>query len=158
GGDPTPHLLYILQVLKHLTSPLPQIWNSNMYCSEETMQLLHGIIDVYLTDFKFGNDTCAHRLSQCTNYSTIIQRNHLQAYNHGDLLIRHLVLPNHQHCCTEPIIDWIHQYTPDAAVNIMGQYHPAYHAHNYLDIDHQLSTDAYQKACTYAQSKQLHLL
>jgi putative pyruvate formate lyase activating enzyme len=46
GGDPTPNLPYILKVLKELTVNVPQIWNSNMYCSKETMNLLNGIIDV----------------------------------------------------------------------------------------------------------------
>lgn len=64
GGDPTPNLLYILKVLQQLDSNIPQVWNSNMYCSEETMKLLHEVIDLYLTDFKYGNDSCAKRLLQ----------------------------------------------------------------------------------------------
>jgi putative pyruvate formate lyase activating enzyme len=43
GGDPTSNLLYILKVLQQLDSNIAQVWNSNMYCSEETMKLLKGV-------------------------------------------------------------------------------------------------------------------
>ena len=72
GGDPTPNLLYILEVLDILNDNIPQIWNSNMYCSSETMNLLNGIVDLYLTDFKYGNDDCARRLSKVDNYLDVI--------------------------------------------------------------------------------------
>jgi putative pyruvate formate lyase activating enzyme len=105
GGDPTPNLPYILDVLTTLTTNIPQVWNSNMYCTQETMILLAGTIDLYLTDFKFGNDTCARRLANIDNYLTVVQRNHLLAAISGDVLVRHLILPHHIDCCTKPILN-----------------------------------------------------
>ena len=158
GGDPTSNLPFILSILKHLTLDIPQIWNSNMYCSTETMQLLQGVIDVYLTDYKYGNDTCAQRLSKIPDYTRIIQRNHLQAYQQTDVLIRHLVLPNHLDCCSQPILQWIQKHTPDAAVNIMAQYHPTYQSHNYADIKKPLSSDEHIKIRNQAQKYHLNLI
>ena len=63
--------------------------------------------DVYITDFKYGNDKCAEDLSGISDYSEIIRRNHEIAYESGDMIIRHLVLPNHVECCSKPIIKWI---------------------------------------------------
>ena len=117
-----------------ITENILQVWNSNMYCSEETMKLLQGIIDVYLTDFKYGNDTCAKRLSKVDNYFRIIKRNHKIAYKQGELIIRHLVLPNHIKCCSEPIFQWINRNIPDVAVNVMAQYRPEYHAYEHKEI------------------------
>ena len=99
GGDPTPHVLYILKVLDNCFSNSPQIWNSNMYCSTETMELLQYIIDIYLTDFKYGNDACAEKLSKIKDYWSVVSRNHQIAYEQSDIIIRHLVLPNHTECC-----------------------------------------------------------
>ena len=158
GGDPTSNLYYIFTILKKLTLDIPQIWNSNMYCSTETMQLLNGIIDVFLTDYKYGNDTCAQRLSKIPNYTKIIQRNHQQAYQQTDVLIRHLVLPNHLNCCSQPIFQWIQKHTPDAAVNIMAQYHPAYHSQNYTDIKNPVSPDDYIQIRNQAQEYHLNLI
>lgn len=158
GGDPTSNLLYILKVLKELDVNIPQIWNSNMYCSTETMSLLNGIIDVYLTDFKYGNDECANRLSKVDNYTTVVKRNHKIAYNQGEIILRHLVLPNHIECCSKPILQWISKNIPEAAVNVMAQYRPEYHAHEHRDIKKPLSIEEYRQVKQYAENLNLHLI
>lgn len=104
GGEPTPNIVYILKTLKELDDYLPQIWNSNMYCSLETMKLLAGIIDVYLADYKFGNDACAYQLCWSSSYVKTIQRNLIQASKQADLFICHLLLHNHISCCSLPIL------------------------------------------------------
>lgn len=157
GGDPTPNLPYILDVLSHLTINIPQIWNSNMYCSIETMRLLTGIIDLYLTDFKFGNDRCAERLAHIDNYVAIVQRNHFLAAQTGDVLIRHLVLPNHSDCCSRPILDWLASNLPNAVVNLMSQYHPEYRSVKPRNKQ-QVSPMEYQKVVDYATSLGLYIL
>jgi putative pyruvate formate lyase activating enzyme len=158
GGDPTSNLPYILNVLKLCEENIPQVWNSNMYCSTETMKLLQGVIDVYLTDFKYGNDACAQRLSKVDNYCTIIKRNHKIAYKQGELLIRHLVLPNHITCCSEPILQWISNNTPEVVVNIMAQYRPEYHAHQYKDITRHITTEEYMQVRKYANNLHIPIL
>jgi putative pyruvate formate lyase activating enzyme len=158
GGDPTSNLLYILKVLKELDSNIPQVWNSNMYCSEETMKLLHGVIDIYLTDFKYGNDSCAKRLSKVDGYTAIMKRNHLLAYQQGEVIVRHLVLPNHATCCSRPILEWIQKNTLEAAVNVMGQYRPEYHAHEYKEIACAVPREEYLRVKDYAETLGLFLI
>ena len=133
GGEPTPNLHTILESLRYLEVNVPQLWNSNMYCSEETMSLLREIIDIWLPDFKYGNDKCALRLSGIKRYVEVVTRNLRIAYECGDMIIRHLVLPNHIDCCTDPILKWISENTPGALVNIMGQYRPEYLVERYPD-------------------------
>jgi putative pyruvate formate lyase activating enzyme len=150
GGDPTPNLPYILETLKECNENLPIVWNSNMYCSNETMKLLDGIVDVYLTDFKYGNDECAKRLSIVDNYMEIVSRNHKKAYENGELIIRHLVMPNHVDCCSKPIMDFISENLPNAVVNVMGQYRPEYHALEFKDISKRVSIDEVLSIKNYA--------
>src|SRR5262249_21150060 len=59
GGEPTIHLPAILDAMA--TCPqLPRIiWKSDFYFTEEAWLLLEGAVDVFLPDFKFGNDACA---------------------------------------------------------------------------------------------------
>jgi len=158
GGDPTSNLAYILQVLKECKENIPQVWNSNMYCSEETMRLLDGIIDVYLTDFKYGDDDCAKRLSKVDNYTKIVKRNHKIAYKQGEIIIRHLVIPNHIKCCSEPILQWICKNVPEVAVNVMAQYKPEYHAYEYKDIARPLSAEEYVQVKNYANKLNIHVM
>ena len=158
GGEPTPNLLYIIEVLQHCHVNLPMIWNSNMYCSMETMGILQHIIDLYLTDFKYGSDTCAERLSKVPSYWETVTRNHLYGANHGDMIIRHLVLPNHVECCSKPIIDWIAANVSEAHVNIMDQYHPAFQVSAYPDLMRHVTSREHEEVTSYAETQNLILI
>lgn len=151
GGDPTSNLLYILTVLQELESNIAQVWNSNMYCSDETMKLLHGVMDIYLTDFKYGNDACAKRLSDVDDYLSVVKRNHLLAVHHGEVLIRHLVLPNHIDCCSKPIMRYIAKNLPDILVNIMAQYRPDYKVYEYKEISRPVTAEEVTQVKDYAK-------
>lgn len=150
GGDPTPNIFYILKTLKKMDDNIPQIWNSNMYCSLEAMKLLNGVFDVYLTDFKYGNNDCAKKLSQIDKYFETVSRNHKIAYENGEIILRHLVLPNHVECCSKPILDWIIQNIPNCVVNIMSQYRPEYKAFEFEDISRPVSADEFYEVKNYA--------
>ena len=145
GGDPIPNTHTILGSLSYQTSNVTQLWNSNLYCSEETMALLSDVIDVWLPDFKYGNNECAERLSGVKSYFDIVSRNHMIAYDYGEVIIRHLVMPNHVECCTIPILEWIAENMPNCIVNIMGQYRPEHRVRSdpgrFPDISRRVSMD-----------------
>lgn len=124
GGEPTPHLPFILESLKYLDVNVPQLWNSNMYMTLESTNLLVDVIDIWLPDLKYGNNECAWRLSKVRNYWEITTRNIKIAHDTGDIIIRHLVLPNHIECCTRTALEWIAKNAPRALVNVMEQYRP----------------------------------
>jgi putative pyruvate formate lyase activating enzyme len=158
GGEPTPQLLWILEALKNCKANIPTLWNSNMYMSEKTMQILDGIVDVYLTDLKYGNDDCALRLSKVSNYWKVATRNHLLAAKQTELTIRQLVLPSHVECCTFVILKWIAKNLKNKClVNIMDQYYPCYLANQYPEINRRLTEDEYQKALEKAEELKLNV-
>jgi putative pyruvate formate lyase activating enzyme len=157
GGDPTPHLHYILETLKECSAPTPQIWNSNMYLTKRAMRLLDGVVDVYLTDFKYGNDSCARRLSNVVNYTEVVRRNHTTARSNGEMIIRHLVLPSHLDCCTRSILRWIAENLSEVKVNVMGQYRPAYKADEHADISRPLKPSEHRQAVAFAKGLGLDL-
>lgn len=106
---------------------VPMLWNSNFFMSYETMRILRPLIDIWLPDFKFGSDKCAIFLARTPWYFETVSRNHRLIYEWGgDLVIRHLIMPNHIECCTKPVLGWIAKNMPSALVNIMDQYHPDY--------------------------------
>jgi putative pyruvate formate lyase activating enzyme len=150
GGDPTPNLPYILEVLDRVDTPVPVVWNSNMYLTEGSMALLDGVVDLYLTDFKYGNDDCAKTLSGVDDYTHVVSRNHILAEKNGDLLIRHLVLPGHVECCTKPIMDIIAEKLESARINIMDQFRPVWRAGS-LGLTRMLDPNEYNEAVHYAQ-------
>ncbi len=161
GGDPTPNLHVILESLLYLNENIPQLWNSNMYLTEESMKLLVDVIDIWLPDFKYGNNKCALRFSAAPRYVEVVTRNLKIAAEHGDMIIRHLVLPGHLECCTIPVLEWIAKNLPKdkVIVNVMDQYRPehlvAKYPHRWKDIARRPNWGELERA--YEKARELGL-
>jgi uncharacterized Fe-S radical SAM superfamily protein PflX len=54
------------------------VWKTNAHGSAQSCELLDGIFDVWLADFKFGNDDCAQRLARVSDYVRIVEENLLR--------------------------------------------------------------------------------
>jgi len=160
GGEPAPDIAYILEVLSQCNVNTPQIWNSNLYLTEESLDILEGVIDIYLPDFKYGNDKCAERLSNVKDYWKIAKRNHkIISDRNNKIIIRHLVLPNHLECCTFPVLEWISENLnlKNTKVNVMAQYRPEWRAQDYREINRELTRDEFERACWFARDAGLDL-
>jgi putative pyruvate formate lyase activating enzyme len=159
GGEPTPNLFYILMTLKSVDVNTPIVWNSNFYMSEKTMKILDGVVDMYLSDFKYGNNECGLRLSKVENYFDVCSRNHSIAAKNTEMTIRHLVLPNHIDCCTKPVLKWIaNNIREKSIVNIMGQYRPEFKAHEYPDISRPVTMKEMNDAIDYAKKLKINYI
>jgi putative pyruvate formate lyase activating enzyme len=138
---------------------LPLVYNTGGYDSVEALTLLDGIIDIYMPDMKFADDTLARRYSKIRNYvaynRAAVKEMHRQV---GDLvldsrgiaqrglLVRHLVLPQ-QLAGTEKILAFIaEEISPDTYLNLMDQYRPCYRARDYPPLDRSLSRAEYSAA------------
>ncbi|KUJ06958.1 uncharacterized protein LY89DRAFT_661108 [Mollisia scopiformis] len=119
---------------------VPIIYNTSAFDSLASIQLLDGLVDIYLPDFKVWNASTSKRLLKADDYRTAavesIQAMHAQV---GDLcftpdgiakkglLVRHLVMPGYE-SEGEEIMKWMaSNVSRDVFVNIMEQYHPDAH-------------------------------
>jgi len=152
GGEPTPWLEQWLETFSHVNVNVPVVWNSNSYYSEETAKLLAGFADVYLLDFKYGNNECAERISSAPKYWEACTRNHLYAKKYGELIIRILVLPGHLECCAKPILNWIAENLGKGVrVNVMFQYRPEWRAHEIPELRRRLTRNEIERAVKLAK-------
>ncbi len=159
GGEPTPQLFWIIEALKYCRENVAVVWNSNMYMTEKTMDILNGIVDMYLSDFKYGNDGCALRLSKVKGYFGVSSRNHLIGSAHAEMTVRHLVLPGHVECCTKPVLKWIAENIRDRClVNLMDQYYPCWRAHLYPEINRRLMPAEFEEAVGFATQSGLNFI
>ncbi|MHB8101252.1 MAG: radical SAM protein [Methanosarcina sp.] len=138
---PTPHVHTVLKIIREISVNTPVVWNSNMYHSPEIAEILEGVVDVYLGDFKYGNNICAQKYSKIKNYLEIVQPNFEFAYQTAEILLRHLVLPGHLECCTKPIAEWVAKNIPQIRFNLMFQYRPCYRAMEYPELGRQLTPE-----------------
>ncbi len=159
GGDPTPNLPFILEVMSHLKTDIPQVWNSNMYLSEEAMGLLDGVVDVYLTDLKFGNNECGERLAGVKGYWDVVTRNHILAKEQAEVIVRHLVMPGHVECCSKPLLKWLADtFGNTVRANIMAQYRPQHKAFRHSEINKSLPMSEFKEAYEYGFGLGLNLV
>lgn len=144
---------------------VPLLWNSNFFMSLKTMRILRTIIDIWLPDFKFSNNTCAIKLSRTPKYFETVTRNLLLLKDWEESFsIRHLIMPNHIDCCSKGIFEWLHNNIPDALINVMDQYHPDCYANTknpmyrekYNEISRYVTTEEIIKAYTLAKYYKLH--
>jgi len=124
GGEPTVNLYGILELLGRVGPEIRVVWNSNMYYNEIVDTLTTGLIDIYLADFKCGNNSCAEALLGASDYMEIVRHNIVRAAEHAGVIIRHIIMPGHTRCCLTPILEWVASEIPNAKVSLRDNYVP----------------------------------
>jgi len=137
GGDPIPNIHTIVGSLQYQTSNITQLWNSNFFLTDKSLSLILDLMDFWLPDWKYGNNECGKKFSGIDNYFDVIARNHKRIHDEGsgEIIIRHLIMPNHIECCSKPILDYVAKELPNVVVNLMKQFRPEYLSHNYKEIN-----------------------
>ncbi len=138
GGDPVPHIPFILATLAALGTrkQIPAVFNSNFYLTREALELLDGAIDIYLPDLKFGPDRdsagCGERVGGMPDYWRVVTGMIDTVYSQGKrLIVRHLLMPGHFACCTVPVLRWL-AGRPGIQVSLLTQYLAPAHARGEL--------------------------
>lgn len=128
GGNPDESLAACLAFLHAAPREfdLPIVWNCHGYASDEALDLLDGVVDVYVPDLKFGNDECARRLAGIDHYVPTVLRAMETMLRQGcAVIVRLLVLPGHVECCHLPAIASLKSLARgNLLVSVRGQYSP----------------------------------
>ncbi len=159
GGEPSVNLLAILELLAHCPPDTRVVWNSNMFYTEESAKLLEGVVDVYLGDWKFGNDACARRLAGLSHYLEVVERNFARAQASGArTIVRHLVMPGHIDCCTEPVLARLRERLPGVPLSLLDPYVPLFRAHRVPGMDRQSRPEEAERARALARRYDIELV
>ena len=127
GGNPDESAYAILKFLRAAPDgfALPVVWNCHGFAEPVVLKLLAGVVDVYVPDFKYGNDRCGKIWSGVDGYVRTVRRaiRHMIAQD-ATILVRVLVLPGHVACCHLPALRWLTRYKNRLRLRVMGQYAP----------------------------------
>ncbi|MFB0521548.1 MAG: radical SAM protein, partial [Desulfatiglandales bacterium] len=143
---------------------IPIVYNSGGYERVKTLELLRGIIDIYMPDFKFWDQKWADRYCQAPDYREMAARalkemhaqvGDLKIDKHGiaerGLLVRHLVMP-HGVSGTKEVMEFISkEISAHTYVNVMDQYRPCGTVYQDEYIDHRISAKEYSEALESAK-------
>ena len=132
-----PQIAKAIKKAKNLGLTIPIVYNSNAYENPLALKLLDGLIDIYLPDFKYYNDSYAIKYSKAPNYSKsammAIKEMYRQVGNplfddngimQKGVIVRHLMLPGLKED-TKKILSYLYQeYHDNIFISIMNQYTP----------------------------------
>ncbi len=144
---------------------IPLVFNSSGYDKVETLEILDGIIDIYMPDFKFWDPKIAELTCNAPDYPEVARKalkemhrqvGDLQIDERGiatkGLLVRHLVMPNGT-AGTEEVMRYIaNEISKNTYVNIMDQYRPCGKSHHVEEISQSLSSAAFKYAMEQAKA------
>ncbi|HZK19422.1 MAG TPA: hypothetical protein VFC68_01715 [Treponemataceae bacterium] len=157
----------ILAALPHAVEKglrVPIVYNSSGYDSVPTLQLLDGIVDIYMPDFKFWSADSAKRYADAEDYPKIArmalkemqrQVGDLKINTRGEaeqgLIVRHLLMPGGE-AETDAILKFLaEEISVDCYINIMDQYRVSGTARQFPELDAVISAEEYQKAIRMAE-------
>lgn len=112
GGNPDESLLSLLRALALTTRSLPVVWNSALMLVPEAIELLKGVVDIWLPDFKFGNDDCARQTAGMGSYTATITRNLMALRDQDYVVVRHMMMSGHSDCCTDVVARFVQDNLP----------------------------------------------
>ncbi|KAK6828638.1 hypothetical protein PG995_011199 [Apiospora arundinis] len=119
---------------------LPIIYNTSAFDSLDSLELMDGLVDIYLPDFKVWSKNASRRLLKADDYASVARESIQEMQRQvGDLcftadgiakkglLVRHLVMPGKE-AEAESIMGFLADHvSKDVFVNIMEQYRPSAH-------------------------------
>jgi putative pyruvate formate lyase activating enzyme len=158
GGEPTIHLNSVLELVAALPDEAKLIWKTNAHGTQQARELLDGMFDVWLADFKFGNDDCAKRLAKVDHYVQIVRENLHWADEHSELIVRHLMMPGHVDCCWKPVAEWLATEIPGVKVNLRSGFWPAWRASRHPELNGTVSARESQRALEMARALNLNVI
>lgn len=164
-----PQILEAIFIAQDQGLNLPIVYNCGGYESVDALRFLEGVIDIYMPDAKYADETTAREFSNAPGYPGIIKQALKEMHRQvGDLvvdeegvairglLIRHLVLPNNLGGL-ETLLRFIaEEISVNSYVNIMDQYRPCFKADQFADLSRSITQQEYRKAVQIAKSFGLH--
>ena len=152
-----------IQLAKSRGFDLPFVYNCSGYEKKETIELLDGLIDIYLPDFKYFSDEIAQRYSKAKNYffyassslqEMVRQTKEARFDNNGRMLsgviVRHLQLPSYIEDSKRVIEYLYHTFGNRIYISIMNQFTPLQGLENYPEINRKLTDEEYEELVNFA--------
>lgn len=148
-------LVPALEKFKKISS-LPVIYNCGGYENVQSLKALEGLVDVYLPDFKYCDETLSTSLSCAPDYYFItldaikemVRQQPKTVIKDGiiekGVIIRHLVLPNNVDDSIK-IVETIKQHFPNVLLSLMSQYTPEFYLGDDKNLKRKLTSYEYKK-------------
>lgn len=137
---------------------LPIVYNSSGFEPVSQIKKLKNLIDIYLPDFKYIDNSLAKTYSNASNYVEVAKACISEMYNQvglDNLIIRHLVLPSHTEDAKKIIKYLYDTYSENVTLSILSQYTPMLKnegIERFPELHRKLTKREYDKVINYILS------
>ena len=154
--------IMLLHKLKGNSLNIPVVYNTSSYENVGTIMIMRNLVDIYLADLRYYDDTLAKNYSKCDNYfenATMAidemyrQVEELSFSEDGllkkGLIVRVLILPGHTDD-SKKIIKYLYKtYGDNIFISLMNQYTPV-NTCIYNNLNRKLTKEEYDDVVKYA--------
>ena len=159
-----PQIAYTLHKLKGNALKIPVVYNTSSYENVGTIMMMNKLVDIYLADLRYFDDSLAINYSSSPNYFEVatlaidemyrqVGKYELDKYGllRKGLVVRVLILPGHIDD-SKKIIEYLYKtYGNDIFISIMNQYTPV-NTCIYSNLNRKITEEEYNEVIDYAVS------
>lgn len=156
-------LLIAYKKIKGNVLQIPIVYNTSSYENVHTIAMLNGLVDIYLADLKYFDDSLGMMYSNCSHYFEFATKAIEEMYRQvgsfviqddlmeKGIIVRVLILPGHIDDAKK-IIDYLYsRYKDNIIISIMNQYTPM-ECLKYHNLNRKVSDKEYDEVINYACS------
>ena len=157
-----PQIVSVLHKIKGNELKIPVVYNTSSYENVGTIMMMRNLVDIYLADLRYFDDSLAKNYSDCNNYFEIAtyaidemaRQVGTPIFNDAGILqkglvVRVLIIPGHLDDAKK-IIEYLYKtYQDDIFISIMNQYTPI-NTCIYSNLNRKLTQDEYDEVIKYA--------
>lgn len=161
----TPEIVRAVQKARAEGLVVPVVYNCGGYEKVETLAMLEGIVDIYLTDFKYMEPELAGRLSHARDYpeaakaalAEMVRQQgspvfDAQGMMKKGVIVRHLLLPNHLKNAKAVVKYVFEAYGNRVYLSLMNQYTPLAQVEKLPELNRKVTKREYERLLDYALS------
>ena len=159
----TPQIIEAVTLAQDQGLAIPIVYNCGGYEKLRTLRMLEGIVDIYLTDFKYMEPETAGRYSHAPDYPAVVkaalsemvrQTGDAQFSENGmmrrGVIVRHLLLPGHLKEA-KAVVSYVHEtYGDQVFLSLMNQYTPLPQVKDWPEINRRVTKREYDRLVDHA--------
>ena len=160
-----PQITAALDIAKEKGLSLPIVWNTGGWELPESVEAVKDYADIWLSDFKYFDNSLAEKFSNAKNYFEIASESLKKMVGQtGEavfddngmmkkgVIVRHLVLPGHTDD-SKKILRWLWENFGDRIwISIMNQYTPLCTDEKYPELFRSVTDEEYEEIIDFAVS------
>lgn len=157
-----PQIAKVLKKIKGTELTIPVVYNTSSYENVETIEMMRGLVDIYLADLKYFDPELGKNYSNCDNYFEVASKAIAAMYKQvGEpiiedglmkrgIIVRILLLPGHKEDAKK-IVKYLYEtYGDNIYISIMNQYTPVTKTLKYPNLNWTVTEGEYNEVINYA--------